>query len=104
MLIPEAPPRFKALVNALRGYTQENRRRDRRYLDEQWLADRNFVPYYAIMAADVDVARCGTTALGPLKLQEIATRIQCSRRFGKCIVDAKLHLVVSVHPLCQDIP
>jgi 1,2-diacylglycerol 3-beta-galactosyltransferase len=68
---------------------------------------RNFVPYYAIMAKRTWMWRMMWYygRFWPTrKLQEIATRIQCSRRFGKCIADAKPDLVVSVHPLCQDIP
>mmetsp|Transcript_19769 Transcript_19769/g.60928 ORF Transcript_19769/g.60928 Transcript_19769/m.60928 type:complete len:435 (-) Transcript_19769:152-1456(-) len=99
----------KALVNAL----------DRLYPDkinteivDIWTEHagwpyKNFAPWYAIMAKRTYLWRMlwyYGRFYPTRKLQEIATRFQCSKRFGKCIGDAKPDLVVSVHPLCQDIP
>lgn len=68
---------------------------------------KNFVPWYALMAKRTFLWRMlwYYGRFWPTrKLQELATRFTCGKQFGKCIRAAKPDMVVSVHPLCQDIP
>lgn len=68
---------------------------------------RRFVPWYAIAAKRTYLWRI-IWYYGRFwpsrKAQEVATRLTCFGRFEKCIAAAEPDMVVSVHPLCQDIP
>ena len=67
----------------------------------------NFVPWYAIAAKRTYLWRL-IWYYGRFwpsrKLQEVTSRWQCFRKFKSCIESYAPDMVISVHPLCQDIP
>ena len=68
---------------------------------------KNFVRYYQFVAKRPILWRLlWTYAKFPptRRLQEVFANLQCNRRFEGCIAAHKPDLVVSVHPLCQQIP
>ena len=67
----------------------------------------NFVPWYQIAAKRTWIWRIiwyYGRFYPSRKLQELTSRWQCFAKFRDCISDHAPDMVVSVHPLCQDIP